>query len=319
MKDYYKILGVDKKASDKEIKKSFRNLSKEHHPDKGGDEDKFKEIAEAYNTLSDKDKKRKYDMGGQMPQGFGDHFRQQRKQSGSSIRITIQMTLEDIDTGITKKIKYKHSDPCSSCGGSGGSLKTCHRCHGSGMFTKTVRTPMGTMQTVTTCPYCGGQGEEIDINCESCNGSGVESIDDTYTLEIPPGLSEGDTMIVSGKGNYIRGGVHGDLLIRITESQHKDFTRDGGDLLYKLKLTYPEITMGGDFEVPTLKNKIKITVKELSIPGNKMRVGGKGMASQLNGKGNLIIELVVKEIDNLDAETKEILKKLQDKFDKVKK
>ena len=322
MGDYYKILGVNKKATDKEIKKAYRTLSKKYHPDKaGGDEDKFKEISEAYNTLSDKTKRQKYDTRGQIPNGFGNPFgQQQRRQAkGGNVRVTIKMDLNSLDEGETKKIKYKRNTQCSKCDGTGGTTIICEKCAGTGAFIKTVRTPMGMMQSATTCPYCNGDGERIDVACTECNGSGIELNEDTFTIDIPPGLGDNDTLIVNGHGNYVRGGIFGDLLIRISEINHHDFIRNGDDLRYMLVLTYPELTLGGEFEVPTLTNKIKIQVKELSSPGNLMRVQGRGMGNQNGLKGNLLIELVVKKIDYLDDDTKKILNKLQKNLVSLKK
>ena len=255
-RDYYDVLGVSKGASETEIKKAYRKMAIKYHPDKNEGnkqaEDKFKEAAEAYEVLSNPEKKSRYDQFGHAGLGggaggfgggmsmddifsqFGDIFggsnpfesffggggrsRGRRVNRGSNLRIKVALTLEEIATGIEKTIRVNKLIACNDCNGSGGSLSTCSMCNGSGQVTRVANTILGSMQTSSPCPSCGGQGQTVTNKCNSCIGDGVIKNPETITVEIPAGVEDGMQLSVSGKGNMgARGGIAGDLIVVIEE------------------------------------------------------------------------------------------------------
>ncbi len=320
-RDFYEILNISKNASKEDIKKAYRQQALKYHPDKNpGDdsaEEKFKEAAEAYEVLSDDDKRARYDRfghaglggaggGGFGGQGmtiedifssfgdiFGDAFggfggfgggrRSSRTvRKGSNLRVKVNLTLQDIANGAEKKIKVNKYVSCSSCKGTGAdggsSYSTCSTCNGNGQVTRVSNTFLGQMQTVTSCPTCGGEGKIITNKCKKCYGEGIVKEEEVIPISIPAGVAEGMQMTVSGKGNAARrGGINGDLLVLIQEEHHPELFRDGNDLLYNLHISIPQASLGAAVEIPTVESKVKIKIEPGTQPGKILRLRNKGI------------------------------------------
>ncbi len=350
-RDYYEILGVEKNATEQEIKKAYRKVAIKFHPDKNPDdktaEDKFKEAAEAYEVLSNADKKSRYDqfghagVGGAAGGGFGgggmnmeDIFSQfgdifggafgggfggssfggggrRRVNRGTNLRIKIKLTLEEISKGAEKKVKVNKYINCSTCSGTGAEgngRSTCSTCHGSGQVTRVVNSFLGQMQTASTCPQCGGEGEIITNKCKSCHGNGIVKGEEVITISIPAGVSDGMQLSMSGKGNAAaRGGVPGDLIILIEEIPHNDLVRDDSDLLHDHFISFPDAALGTTIEVPTLEGKARVKIAPGTQPGKVLRLKSKGLPS-INGygRGDLLVTVnvwVPKILDPTERET----------------
>jgi molecular chaperone DnaJ len=357
-RDYYEILDVPKTASADEIKKAYRKKAIQFHPDKNpGDkaaEEKFKEAAEAYEVLSDADKKARYDrfghagMGGAASGGagqygggmgmedifdqFGDIFgeafgfggggrsrgggAQRAVHRGSNIRIKVKLTLEEIASGVTKKIKVNKYITCDSCKGSGaknGNFKTCGTCNGAGRVTRVTDTFLGRMQTQQACPSCGGEGRTISDKCTKCYGDGVVRSEEVIELKIPAGVAEGMQLSVQGKGNAgPRNGVPGDLLVVIEEQEHEYFVRDGENLYYNLNVNMADAALGAEVEVPTINGKAKIKIAAGTQSGKVLKLKGKGLPSvQGYQTGDLLVTVYVWTPQNLSKEEKQLLEKLK--------
>ncbi len=359
-RDYYEVLGVEKTATADEIKKAYRKKAIQYHPDKNpGDkeaEEKFKEAAEAYEVLSDPQKRQRYDQfghagmsgaggfsGGGMSMedifsqfgdifggsGFGSFFggfagnrgSQQRVLRGTDLRVKVKLTLEEILTGVEKKIKVKKLVPCSVCKGTGsqdGNVETCPTCHGTGRITKSQRTILGMMQTQEACPECHGEGKIIKNKCPHCNGEGVERADDIISINIPAGVMDGMQLTISGKGNAApHNGVNGDLYVLIEEAPHPDFIRDGSNLIYNMLLSVPTATLGAQVEVPTLTSKVKVKIDPGTQPGKVLRLRGKGLPEidqygRSYGTGDLLINIGVYIPEHLSKDEKQMMEKLAD-------
>jgi molecular chaperone DnaJ len=320
-RDYYEVLGVDKNADATEIKKAYRKMAVKYHPDKNpGDkeaEDKFKEAAEAYDVLSDNDKKARYDrfghqgMGGGAGQGggfygggmsmddifsqFGDIFGQggfggfggsqsqgRRVHRGTNLRIKVKLTLDEIAKGVEKKIKVNKFIACKTCSGTGAdhgsSFSTCSSCRGSGRVTRITNTILGQMQTASTCPACEGEGRTIASKCKTCQGDGIMRDEEVISINIPAGVAEGMQLNVSGKGNAApRGGVPGDLIISIEEVEHAELKRDGNNLYYNCYINFADAALGTSIEIPTLDGKAKFKIEPGTQSGKVFRLRGKGL------------------------------------------
>jgi len=336
-RDYYEVLEIPKTAGKEEIKKAYRQKAIQFHPDKNpGDkaaEEKFKEAAEAYEVLSDDNKKARYDQfghagmggggfsGGGMSMddifmhfgdifgdfggggfrfgGFGGRQQGQRISRGSNLRVKVKLTLQEIAQGAEKKLKLKKYVPCKTCGGTGAEGKdgfsTCNVCNGSGHVTRVTNTILGRMQTTSPCNNCGGEGKVITKKCTACYGEGIMQDDEMVTVNIPAGVAEGMQLNVSGRGNAARrGGINGDLIVVIEEEAHNDLIRDGNDLIYPLFVSVPDATLGTTVEIPTVDGKVKIKVEQGTQPGKILRLRGKGIP-EVNGygKGDLLVTVNV--------------------------
>ncbi len=354
-RDYYEVLGIAKSASADEIKKAYRKVAMQYHPDRNpGDteaEEKFKEAAEAYDVLSNQDKKARYDRfghagvggaagGGRGPSmedifsNFGDIFGDDmfgsffggrqggggRRQGsrGSNLRVKLKMNYSEIAQGANKKIKVKKYVSCGSCQGSGAkdknAVQTCGSCGGSGQVRRVQNTFLGQMQTVTTCPTCNGEGSQITAKCGSCKGEGRVYGEETLSLDIPAGVQDGMQLSMSGKGNAgERGGYPGDLLLLIEEDKHPDLVRNDLDVVYHLNISFPETVLGTQVEVPTIDGKAKIKIPAGTHSGKIFRLKGKGFpAFQSYEKGDQLVEVNVWSPQNLTNEEKEMLEKLRD-------
>lgn len=316
-RDYYEVLGVDKNATEDQIKKAYRTIAIKYHPDRNPGnkeaEEKFKEAAEAYDVLHDPQKRQQYDQFGfNGPQGgfggaggfsmnmddifsmFGDIFggrgggfgggahRGPQKHRGSDLRLKVRLTLEEIATGVTKKFKVRKDIPCSHCHGTGAEdgsvMDICPTCHGSGVITHTTQSIFGMMQTQGTCPTCGGSGNVIKNKCKHCAGTGVEKGEEVVEIKIPAGVAEGMIINVPGKGNAGHNkGVNGDIQVYVEEIEDERFIRDESDLIYNLLLDFPTAALGGDVEIPTIQGT-KLRVK--IEPGTQP-----GKTLRLRGKG----------------------------------
>ena len=325
-RDYYEVLEVSRSASDAEIKKAYRQKAIQFHPDKNpGDhtaEEKFKEAAEAYEVLSDPEKRKRYDQfghagvngqggggfGGGMSMddifsNFGDIFGSafggafggfggqssggRRVNKGSNLRIKVSLTLEDIAKGTHKKIKVTKYVPCDTCSGTGAknssSFHTCSTCNGQGQVRRVTNTFLGQMQTTTTCPTCGGEGRTISEKCTVCHGDRILKGEEIVDINIPAGVTEGMVMTMSGKGNAAaRGGIPGDLLIQVDEIPHPELQRDGINLLYEHYISLPEAALGTTIEIPTVDGKAKVKIEAGTQGGKVLRLRGKGLP-EVNG------------------------------------
>ena len=327
-RDYYEILEVSKSASKDEIKKAYRKKAIQYHPDKNpGDktaEEQFKEAAEAYEVLSDDNKKARYDQFGHAGMsnsggygggagmsmddifshfgdifgdmggfggfsGFGGGRQSQRVSKGSNLRVKVQFSLQEVAQGAEKKLKLKKYVTCQSCGGNGAEgrsgYSTCSNCNGTGQVTRIANTILGRMQTSSVCNACGGNGKTINKKCTTCYGEGIVQGEEVVTVKIPAGVAEGMQLNVSGKGNAARrGGINGDLIVVIEEDPHPELIRDGNDLIYPLFVSIPDATIGTTVEIPTVDGKVKIKVEPGTQPGKILRLRGKGIPD-INGYG----------------------------------
>ena len=356
-RDYYEVLGVSKSADATEIKKAYRKLALKYHPDKNpGDkeaEEKFKEAAEAYDVLSNEEKRRRYDqfghagVGGAGQGGFGggmsmdDIFSQfgdifgsfggfsgfggfgggrsaRRVNRGTNLRVKVKMNLQEIATGIEKKIKVKKYVACQHCNGTGAkdgkSYSTCSTCKGSGQVTRVQNTILGAMQTTSTCPTCEGEGKIINEKCTFCNGEGVLMSEEVISINIPAGVGEGMQLSLSGKGNAARrGGVNGDLIVLIEEEEHPELVRDGNDLLYNVFIGYPEAVLGETVEIPTIEGKVKVKIEAGTQPGKILSLRGKGLPDVNGyGKGDLLAKVNVWIPKNLSKDEKKLVEKMKE-------
>jgi molecular chaperone DnaJ len=321
-KDYYESLGLKKDASADDIKKTYRNLAKELHPDKNPNnkeaEERFKEVSEAYEVLSNTEKKANYDR-------FGHAKQKQRRESyayhssvirvGDNITLQVKLTLEEIYFGVKRRYKYKRNDKCDDCKGLGGKNSTdCDVCGGSGVVLNVIQTPFGSIRQPMTCHICDGIGLKHSELCSTCKASGLKSVEETINVEVPSGVLNGMTYVMEGKGHAIKNGHHGNLHIQVVELPHDVYVRNGNDLKMTLKLTYPELVLGEKVDIDTIDgSKIRITVPEYSDIGTNLRVQKKGL-KQLNNdnRGDIVITLGISIPKEIDEDTRKLLNKLKE-------
>lgn len=355
-RDYYEVLGVPKTAEQDVIKKAYRKVAIKYHPDKNPDdkaaEEKFKEAAEAYEVLSNAEKRAQYDRfghagvsgnaggfsGGMRMEDIFEHFGDifgdagspfegffggsrrtgtSQGQRGSNLRIKVGLSMEEVASGISKKIKVKKQVSCDVCGGSGAknssSISTCQTCRGGGYVRQVKSTFLGQMQTTTTCPSCKGSGKTVTAFCSKCKGDGRMYAEEYLDIEIPAGVAEGMQLSMRGKGNAGKaGGPAGDLLIVIEEIEHEDFIRDGNNVIYDLFLNFADAALGTSVQVPTLGSKVKIKIPPGTQAGKIFRLKGKGIPEvQGYGKGDQLINVNLWTPKTLTPEEKTMMEKLR--------
>ncbi len=358
-RDYYEILGIQKNASKEEMKKAYRKLAMQYHPDRNPDnkeaEEKFKEAAEAYEILSDDEKRSRYDRFGHDgvkgnaygSPGFTDindifsHFsdifgggsifddffgggqrsrgrRQGTGVPGSDLRVNLKLTLEEIASGVSKKIKIKKQVKCSQCGGTGAnagtSTKTCPVCHGSGEVKTVSRSVFGQFVNITPCSNCNGEGSVIDEPCKKCMGDGRVNDEATININVPPGVHDGSYMTLRGEGNSgKRGGQPGDIIVVFQEIPHEYFMREGDDIIYDLFISFPTAVIGAEVEVPTLNGKAILKIDGGTQPGKLLKMRDKGI-KHLNqsGHGDQLVRVNIEIPKKVTSKEKELLKELSE-------
>ena len=352
-RDYYEVLGVDKSASEDEIKRAYKKMARKYHPDLNPDnkeaEEKFKEVNEAYEVLSDSDKKARYDqfgfagvdpnygagagggaygaggfdfgdlgdIFGSFGGGFGSAQRRNPNapQRGESIRLSVTISFEEAAFGCEKEVSVDRYETCAVCHGSGcadgTSPEVCPDCHGSGQVQVRRQTPMGVFATTSPCGRCGGKGRIIKTPCTACRGSGLERKRRTIQAKIPAGIDNGQTISIRGQGHAGKnGGPSGDLLITITVRPHELFRREGTSVLCEAPITFAQAVLGAELEIPTIDGKVKYDLPEGTQSGTTFRLKGKGIP-ELNGRGrgDQYVTVYIETPRNLNREQKEALKK----------
>nr|WP_321225522.1 molecular chaperone DnaJ [uncultured Psychroserpens sp.] len=350
-RDYYEILNITKNATAVEIKKAYRKMAIKFHPDKNPDdaeaEAKFKEAAEAYEVLSDADKKARYDQfghqafdgaggfggggggmnmddifsqfgdifggggfgGGGGFSGFGGGFGGgQRRVKGSNLRIRVSLTLEEIANGVEKKIKVKRKVQAP-----GTTYKTCATCNGQGQVTRVTNTILGRMQTASACPTCGGAGQSIDKKPADADAQGLKVQEETVSVKIPAGVVDSMQLKVTGKGNEAPGnGISGDLLVVIEEKEHETLKREGDNLHYDLYVSLPDAVLGSSTEIDTVTGKVRIKIDAGVQSGKILRLRGKGIPS-INGygSGDLLVHVNVWTPKTLNKDQKDFFESMR--------
>ena len=352
-RDYYEVLGVSRGASEDELKQAYKKMARKYHPDLNpGDktaEEKFKEVNEAYEVLSDADKKARYDQYGHAgvdpnfgAGGFGGGFdgsfdfgdlgdifgsffgggfgggrrtNPNAPQRGESIRMSIAISFEEAAFGCEKAVTVERYETCDTCHGNGcapgTSPEVCPDCHGTGTVQVRRQTPMGVFATSSPCPKCGGKGRIIHQPCKDCRGSGMVRKKKTIQASIPAGIDNGQTISIRGQGNAGKnGGPAGDLLITITVRPHELFRREGTSVLCEAPITFTQAVLGAELEIPTIDGKVKYTLPEGTQSGTTFRLKGKGIPSiNGRGRGDQYVTVYIETPKNLNKEQKEALKK----------
>lgn len=340
-RDYYEILGVTKSATPEEIKKAYRKLAIQYHPDKNPDnpeaEEKFKEAAEAYEVLSNPEKRQRYDQFGHQGLGgnggfgggmnmedifsqFGDIFGGggfesffgggrggRRTKKGTNLRVKLKLNLREIANGVEKKIKVKRQVLAD-----GVSFKTCSTCQGTGQIKKVVNTMLGQMVSASTCHVCGGNGQIVDKKPSEADSNGLILKEEVISINIPAGVADGMQLSMSGKGNETAGGIPGDLLILIEEVDDDVLQRNGNDVIFELYISFMDAALGSQVEVPTIDGKVKIKIDPGTQSGKMLRLKGKGIRD-INGysRGDQLIQVNVWTPKQLSREERQILEGLK--------
>lgn len=351
-KDYYETLGIKKDASAEEIKKAYRQLAKKYHPDLNKDDEnaaqKFKEVNEAYQVLSDDKKRAQYDQFGSAAfdgsagtgegayggygdfggfGGFGDIFesffgggsaaRRNGPLRGSDIEVTLRITFEEAAFGVKKEVSINRREACEHCHGTGAKpgsgVKTCPTCNGTGQIRQEQRTMFGSFANIATCPTCHGQGKIIEEPCEACRGSGRVQQSRKISVNIPAGIDNGQILTLSGQGEAgERGGPAGDLLVYIQVRPHKVFTREGANLFMEMPISFGQAALGCELEVPTLDGKVKYSIPAGTQTGTTFRLRGKGIKHlRQDAYGDLFVKMNVQIPRKLTERQKELIMELE--------
>ena len=353
-RDYYEVLGISKGASEDEIKKAYKKMARKYHPDLNPDnkeaEEKFKEVNEAYEVLSDPDKKARYDQYGHagvdpnfgagagfdgsfdfgdlgdifgnfFGGGFGGGGRRTNPnapQRGESIRLSLTISFEEAAFGCEKEVTVERMEQCGTCSGSGCAAGTtpevCPDCHGTGQVQVRRQTPMGVFATSSPCGRCGGKGKIIHQPCPDCRGTGTVRKRKTIKASVPAGIDNGQTISIRGQGHAGKnGGPAGDLLITITVRPHELFRREGTSVLCEAPITFAQAVLGAELEIPTIDGKVKYDLPEGTQSGTTFRLKGKGIPSiNGRGRGDQYVTVYIETPKNLNKEQKEALKKFAD-------
>lgn len=359
-RDYYEVLGVSKTANDDEIKKAYRTLAKKYHPDVSKEEnaeEKFKEVQEAYDVLSDPQKREQYNqfghegpsMGGFGQGGFsgfggfedifssffGGGSRTTSKNGpvrGRNLKTSLNLSFEEACFGVEKEISINKYDTCKDCSGTGAMSKndisTCGRCHGTGRVYVEQNSMFGRIRTETSCSECGGTGKKIKNKCTTCHGDGRVKAVSKIKVRIPSGIEDGQTLTVSGKGEAgYNGGLAGDLYIQVNVKDHELFERDGLNLYMELPITFSQAALGDNVDVPTLTNKVSLKIPAGTQTGTKFKIANKGITHGRSGQtGHLYVIVRVVTPTKLSNEQKDLFTKLgktnersESLFEKIKK
>lgn len=352
-RDYYEVLGVSKSASDDEIKKAHRKLAKKYHPDLNKDNpdaaEKFKELNEAYEVLSDKDKKAKYDQFGfagvdpnygggsggfdgfggfdmgDLGDIFGSFFgggsstrsRRNAPQRGETLRQRVMLSFEEAAFGCEREITIGRVETCEECSGSGAapgtSAETCSTCRGTGTVTQTQRTPLGMFQTQSACPNCKGTGKIIKSPCKKCGGNGKVRKNRTLKVNIPAGIDDGQSIQLRGQGGAgTNGGPAGDVIVTVGIRPHPFFTREGSDVLCEIPISFTQAALGDTLQVPTIDGKIEYTVPEGTQTGAVFRMRGKGIQNvNGRGRGDQFVRVNIEVPKNLSTKQKALLREFE--------
>lgn len=354
-RDYYEVMGVPRNATEAEIKKAYRELAKKYHPDlHPGDKEaeaKFKEINEAYEVLSDKDKRARYDQFGQAGvdpnfgggaggnpftgniniddifnsvfggfgfDGFGGSSRAATNapRRGSDSETAVAISFEEAAKGCVRTISYDQIELCPDCHGTGaknGSTRTCPQCGGSGQVRVSQRTPFGLVQTTRTCDRCGGTGHVIDDPCPSCSGGGRVRRHRTIEINIPAGIDNDQILNVSGKGNAgVNGGPSGDLHVQVTVRPHPIFERRGIDIWCELPITFTQAALGAEVVVPTIDGRVEYQIHAGTQPGDVFKLRGKGIPRLgSKGRGDQYVRMTVEVPKNLSQKQKDLLSEFE--------
>jgi len=339
-RDYYEVLGIDRNATADDVKKAFRKLAFKYHPDRNHDdgaEDKFKEINEAYEVLSDPDKRAAYDRFGHAGAngGFGAGFKgfgglgdifetffgggaaaRTGPRRGSDLRYNVSITLEEAAFGCEKEIGISRAENCSLCYGIGSAPGTqpsrCPECNGTGQVRRARRSVFGSFVNITTCPQCHGEGSIITDPCPQCKGTGKEKRQRNISVKIPAGVDDGSRIRLSGEGHAgVKGGSPGDLYVAISVKQHELFVRDGDNILYELPINFAQAALGDMVEVPSLDGKTELKIPAGSQAGEVFKIKGKGIPHVRGiGQGDQIVKLHVVTPEKLTKKQRELFEEL---------
>ena len=350
-RDYYEVLGVSRNATEEEIKKAFRTLAFKYHPDRNredGAEEKFKKINEAYEHLSDPEKRAAYDRYGSAgPEGFfqqgfdgfglggfGDIFEaffggattaRQAPQSGADLHQRVTINLEEAAFGTEKEIKVLRTEYCSLCQGTGSKPGTqparCPNCNGTGQVRRIHQSIFGRLTNITTCPKCRGEGKIVTDPCPQCRGTGREKCHRTLAVKIPAGVEDDSRIRLTGEGDAgVRGGSAGSLFITVSVEEHPLFTRDGDDILYELAINIAQAALGAEVEVPTLEGSTKLRIPAGSQSGQLFRLRNKGIPHlRSGGRGDQLNELQVVTPEALTKRQRELFEELSQTLGPTKK
>jgi len=357
-RDFYEVLGVSKDATDSDIKKAYRKLAKKYHPDTNPNSDEaahqFREATEAYEVLSDQEKRRQYDQfghaafsqgggpggfGGGMDFGdmgdiFGDMFgfgdifggggrrrADNGPRKGASLRASLELDFEEAVFGTDKEINITVSDTCSTCNGTGAKPgthpETCSHCNGTGQVRYNQQTILGTVSSVRTCQHCQGEGKIIKDKCTTCGGNGYVKNRKKISVNIPAGIDNGQTIRLKGKGEPgANGGPRGDILLTIYTRNHKHFERQGNDIYYRMKVSIAQATLGAEIEVPTLDGNVKYSINPGTQTGTRFRLRGKGVPfiNHAKARGDQYVDVVIDTPTKLTQRQRELFMELSETF-----
>ncbi len=350
-RDYYEVLGLEKGAGVDEIKKAFRKKAMQYHPDRNpGDkeaEEKFKEVNEAYEILSDPQKKDRYDrfghagvdpnqgfggggfsgfggfedIFGDIFGGFGGSRRRNGPRKGADIQVRVSVSFEEAAFGTKKDIKITRNEDCPECGGTGAEKgterTTCPNCNGTGQINRVTNTVFGQISKATTCPHCGGKGTIVQTPCKNCGGKGRIRRDVTISVDIPAGVDDDSVISLRGQGEAgLNGGPAGDVYIIIQVKPHKIFSRNGADLILEIPISYPQAVLGADLVIPSLTEKISYKVPPGTQNGTTFRIKGKGIkvVNSNNRYGDLYVRVIIEIPKKINNEQRKLLQKLEESY-----